>query len=127
MQQLVPLSKRFRSRIEAPWDVYVCWGSGGYDDTSLIRDLGSRGLFVLTQKSKAVGAKTSLYFLVEEGQIRVEAVVRHQKAGRGLGLQFTAVRHEDRRHLALLMKRLRSFNLLSKFRRAEYNQQAPLQ
>ncbi len=105
----------------------MCWGSGGYDDASLIRDLGSRGAFVLTQRSKAVGAKTSLYFLVEEGQIRVEAVVRHQKPGRGLGLQFTTVRHEDRRHLALLMKRLRSFNSLSKYRRAEYNQQAPLQ
>ncbi len=107
--------------------MYVCWGSGGYDDTSLLRDLGSGGLFVLTQKTKAVGAKASLYFLIEEGQIRVEAVVRHLKPGRGLGLQFTAVRHEDRRHLALLMKRLRSFNSLSKFRRAEYNQQAPLQ
>jgi len=105
----------------------VCWDSGGYDDTSLIRDLGSHGAFVLTQRSKAVGAKTSLYFLVEEGQIRVEAVVRHQKSGRGLGLQFTAVRDEDRRHLALLMKRLRSFNSLSKYRGAEYNQQAPLQ
>jgi len=127
VQQSVPLSRRFTSRIEAPWDVYVCWGSGGFDDTSLVRDLGSRGLFVLTQKSKAVGAKTSVYFLVEEGQIRVEAVVRHQRPGRGLGLQFTAVRHEDRRHLALLMKRLRSFSSLSKFRRAEYNQQVPLQ
>lgn len=127
MQQSIPLSRRFGSRIEAPWDVYVCWGSGGYDDTSLVRDLGSRGVFVLTRRSKAVGAKTSLYFLVEEGQIRVEAVVRHLKPGRGLGLQFTAVRHEDRRHLAHLMKRLRGFNSLSKFRRAEYNQQAPLQ
>jgi len=105
----------------------VCWGSGGYDDTSLIRDLGSRGAFVLTQWSKAVGMKTNLYFLVEEGQIRVEAVVRHQKPGRGLGLQFTAVRPEDRRHLALLMKRLRNFNSLLKSRRAEYKQQAALQ
>ena len=105
----------------------MCWGSGGYDDTSLMRDLGSRGAFVLTQRSKAVGMKTNLYFLVEEGQIRVEAVVRHQKPGRGLGLQFTAVRPEDRRHLALLMKRLRSFNSLSKSRRDEYNREAPLQ
>ncbi len=127
MQQPAPLSRRFSSRIEAPWDVYVCWGSGSYDDTSLIRDLGSRGAFVLTQKSKAVGVRTSLYFLVEEGQIRVEAIVRHLKPGRGLGLQFTAVRHEDRRHLALLMKRLRSFNSLSKSRRIEHNQQARLQ
>jgi hypothetical protein len=80
MQQSVPLSRRFSSRIEAPWDVCVCWGSDGYDDTSLLRDLSSRGMFVLTHKSKSIGVKASLYFLVEEGHIRVEGVVRQLKA-----------------------------------------------
>jgi len=56
-----------------------------------------------------VGSKTNVHFLVEEGQIRAEAVVRHVKPGRGLGLQFTAVREEDRQRLAGLMKRLRTF------------------
>jgi hypothetical protein len=74
-----------------------------------------------------VGAKTSLHFLVEEGQIRAEAVVRHVKPGRGLGLEFTAVRDEDRPRLADLMKRLRGFGLISRFRIGEHNQQAPLQ
>jgi hypothetical protein len=74
-----------------------------------------------------VGAKANLHFLVEEGQIRAEAVVRHVKPGRGLGLQFTSVREEDRRHLADLMKRLRGFGLISRFRSSEDNQQAPLQ
>jgi len=74
-----------------------------------------------------VGAKANLHFLVEEGQIRAEAVVRHVKPGRGLGLQFISVREEDRRHLADLMKRLRGFGLISRFRSGEDNQQAPLQ
>jgi hypothetical protein len=74
-----------------------------------------------------VGAKTNVHFLVEEGQIRAEAVVRHVKPGRGLGLQFTAVREEDRQRLAGLMKRLRGFGLISRFRTAEHDQQAPLQ
>jgi len=56
-----------------------------------------------------VGAKTKVHFLVEEGQIRAEAVVRRVEPGRGLGLQFTAVREEDRPRLAGLMKRLRAF------------------
>jgi len=107
--------------------VYVCWGSGAYDDTSQVRDLGSGGLFVLTQASKAVGAKTNLDFLVEEGQIRAEAVVRHVKPGRGLGLKFTAVREEDRCRLADLMKRLRGFGLISRFQGGEHRQQAPWQ
>ncbi len=122
MQQQTPHSRRSSSRIGTTGAVYVCWGSDGYDDTSQVRDLGSGGLFVLTQKSKAVGAKTNLHFLVEEGQIRAEAVVRHVKPGRGLGLKFTAVHEEDRHRLADLMRRLRGFGLISRFRSGgEYN------
>jgi hypothetical protein len=71
-----------------------------------------------------MGARTSLHFLVEEGQIRAEAVVRHEKPGRGLGLEFTAVREEDRGRLADLLKRLRGFGLTSRFPTVEPGQQA---
>src|ERR1700693_3375021 len=104
MQSQTPHSKRSSSRVATPGDVYVYWSSFGYDDTSRVRDLSSGGLFVQTRKTKSVGAKTNVHFLVEEGQIRAEAVVRHVRPGRGLGLKFTAVREEDRRHLADLMK-----------------------
>jgi c-di-GMP-binding flagellar brake protein YcgR len=127
MQLQTPQSKRFSSRVQAPGDVYVYWSSSEYDDTSRVRDLSSGGLFVQTRKSKSVGAKTNVHFLVEEGQIRAEAVVRHVKPGRGLGLEFTAVREEDRRRLADLMKRLRGFGLLSRFRSDEHQEQARLQ
>ena len=127
MQQQTFHSRRFSSRVEAPENVYVYWSSVGYDDTSRVRDLSSGGLFVQTRKSRSVGAKTNLHFLVEEGQIRAEAVVRHVMPGRGLGLEFTAVREEDRQRLADLMKRLRGFGLISRFRTGEHIQQAPLQ
>jgi len=126
MQQSAPHSKRFNSRIHDPDDVYVCWGSVGYDDTSQVRDLGPRGLFVITRMTKPVGAKTNLNFLVEEGQIKAEAVVRHVKPGRGLGLEFTAVCEEDRQRLADLLRRLREVGMISKPRRTEYGEQAPL-
>jgi hypothetical protein len=74
-----------------------------------------------------LGAKASLHFLVEEGQIRAEAVVCHVEPGRGLGLKFTAVLEEDRHRLAVLMKRLRWLGLLSKFQTGESSAQAPLQ
>src|SRR5258708_16349238 len=90
MQKQTSHSRRFSSRVATPGDIYVYWSSVGYDDTSRVRDLSSGGLFVQTRKTKSVGAKTNLHFLVEEGQIRAEAVVRHVKPGRGLGLQFTA-------------------------------------
>ncbi len=44
----------------------------------------------------------------EEGQIRAEAVVRHAKPGRGLGLEFTALTEEDGPRLTALMTRFRS-------------------
>jgi hypothetical protein len=47
-----------------------------------------------------------LHFLVQEGQIRADAVVRHAEPGRGLGLRFMAVRNEDRQRLSELMNRL---------------------
>jgi len=106
MQQPILHSRRFSSRVETPGDVYVYWSSVGREDTSRVRDLSSGGLFVQTRESRAVAATTKVHFLVGEGQIRAEAVVRHVKPGRGLGLEFTAVREEDRSRLAVLVKRL---------------------
>lgn len=65
------------------------------------------GLFIETPKPMAVGATIKLHFLVPEGEIRTEAVVRYVKPGHGLGLEFTAVRGEDRPGLEALIKRLR--------------------
>jgi hypothetical protein len=53
------------------------------------------GLFVETAKPSAVGSTAQVDFLVQEGQIRADAVVRHSQQGRGLGLKFTAVVERD--------------------------------
>lgn len=64
------------------------------------------GLFIETSKLKRIGAMTNLHFLVEEGQIRANALVRHVKPSGGLGLKFNAVSENDHPNLAALMKRL---------------------
>ena len=56
-------------------------------DVSHVRDLSAGGLFLATPRP--VGMKAKLDFLVQEKQIRAEAVVRHIEAGSGLGLKFT--------------------------------------
>jgi hypothetical protein len=48
-----------------------------------------------------------LEFLVQEGQITAEAVVRRAEPGRGLAMKFTAVSEEDRLRLEALINRLR--------------------
>ena len=87
-------------------DVWVSWRSNGRKETSRVRDLSLGGLFVETAKSTGVGTSVKLYFLVQEGQIGAEAVVRHVKSG-GLGLKLSAIGDEDQKRLKALITRLR--------------------
>lgn len=87
-------------------DVWVSWRSNGRKETSRVRDLSLGGLFVETAKSTWVGTSVRLYFLVQEGQIGAEAVVRHVKSA-GLGLKFSAIGNEDQKRLKALIARLR--------------------
>jgi hypothetical protein len=68
------------------------------------------GLFVETDEAQEVDSVIRLDFLVQEGQIRAKAVVRHVKLGSGLGLKFTALTEEDGPRLTALMTRLRSLS-----------------
>jgi hypothetical protein len=90
--------------------VWVYWECNGDRDLSRVTDLSVGGLFIATPKIKRLGATTNLHFLVQEGQIRADAVVRHVKPGGGLGLKFKAVSEKDRPNLAALMRRLRSLS-----------------
>lgn len=100
-------SRRFSSRIELHDCVCVYWSCAGKDDVSLIRNLSISGLFITTPRPRFLGATAKLDFLVPDGQIRAEAIVRHILPRIGLGLKFTALVKEDRLHLAALLARLR--------------------
>lgn len=108
LQKTIAPSRRFNSRIAAADQLWVCWQSNGRDDISRVRDISLGGLFVQTSTLRKIGTPAKLDFLVPEGQIRADAVVRHISPGYGLGLKFTAVTEADRCHLAALMRRLRS-------------------
>ncbi|HKN75850.1 MAG TPA: PilZ domain-containing protein [Candidatus Acidoferrum sp.] len=72
-------------------------------------DISIDGLFVQTPHlSVKEGMPAKLDFLVQEGRIRADAVVRHVKRGNGMGLRFAAMAEEDRMRLKALLTRLRS-------------------
>jgi len=101
-------SRRQTSRVETPDGVWVYWRCNGRDDVSRVLDLSAGGLFLAAPRSpRSVGTKARLDFLVQEGQIRTEAIVRHIEPGNGLGFKFTAVTEQDSPHLAALLTRLR--------------------
>jgi hypothetical protein len=106
-QRSVFHSRRFTSRVETPADVWVDWLCAGREDISRVRNLSLGGLFVETPKSREVGSTAKLEFLVQEGQIRADAVVTRVEPARGLALKFTAVSDQDGPRLATLMNRLR--------------------
>ncbi len=100
-------SRRLTSRVKAAGDVWVYWRCQGREDVSPVRNVSMGGLFLETPQRKTAGVQTRLHFLVQEGQIRADAVVRHVRPGVGLGLKFTALGEQDRPKLAALMSRLR--------------------
>ena len=108
MPTSVAYSRRQNSRTEADHNVYVYWSCSGRDDLSRVRDISLGGLFIETPNPRTLGASTQLHFLVSEGQIRADAIVRHVEPGKGVGVKFTAVNDQDRRILASLMMRLRT-------------------
>lgn len=100
-------SRRFTTRVHTPGDVWVCWKCQGRDDIAPVRNMSMGGLFIETPLARPSGTVTRLDFLVAEGQIRADAVVRHARPGTGLGLKFTALSEQDRPKLAALITRLR--------------------
>jgi len=95
------------SRVATPGDVWVYWRCHGREDVSRVRDMSMGGLFIETPESRDEDVRVRLHFLVQEGQIRADAVVRHGQSGVGLGLKFTALSEQDRPQLAALLTRLR--------------------
>ena len=118
MQVITGPSRRRSSRIPALDDVWIYWESHPYRDISRVRDLSPGGLFLETRAKKKEGEVVRLHFLVQEGQIRAEAVVRHVIAGRGLGMKIESLTSQDAPQLRRVLIRLRENSILSRFHQA---------
>lgn len=107
MQVTTGPSRRRTSRIPLAHDLWVYWESPSGRDISKVRDLSPSGLFLETRARKREGDLLQLHFLVQEGQIRAEAVVRHAASGHGLGMKINSVPTQDAPQLKRLLSRLR--------------------
>lgn len=115
---------RRSSRFGSSGSVWVYWRCGGMDDVSCVRDLSVSGVFLQTEKPRQQGETAKIEFLVQEGQIRTEAVVQRLEKSSGLGLKFVAINDEDRPRLAALLTRLRRYRTDT---RKEFTRDAELQ
>jgi len=100
-------SRRRIPRI-ASSDLWVYWEGLPHHDISRVRDLSPAGLFVETPYRFATGSKLRMHFLVQEGQIRFDALVRHTRQGQGHGLKIQSVALKDIPQFDALLARLRA-------------------
>jgi hypothetical protein len=82
----------------------VAWEHFGIRTVSRVRVLAVGGIFITTPKPPPEGDTIRLLFEVPGGDVRARAVVRDSKAGKGMGVEFTAMGQEARARLNLLMK-----------------------
>lgn len=105
--------RRGTPRAEPAEGIYALWSCKDRGDLSRVLNLSLGGIFIETASRKEPGALVELHFLVSEGQIRANALVRHVCPGKGMGLKFATLEGQDRLRFGLLMKRLYSETCVS--------------
>jgi tetratricopeptide (TPR) repeat protein len=77
----------------------VAWQGGGKREVSVADTLSMGGVFLMQDQPLSVGTNVELIFDVPTGEVRARGVVRHGRAGRGMGLQFVHMVSEYRARL----------------------------
>jgi hypothetical protein len=102
----MPSDKKNRrySRVGLPRGMLVAWEHFGIRKVSRVTVLALGGLFISTPQPPPNGDTIKLLFEVPGGEVRARALVRDSQRGKGMGVEFTAMRHEARARLNQLMK-----------------------
>lgn len=84
----------------------VAWEHMGIRRVSNANVLALGGLFISTPDPPPVGDTIRLLFEVPGGEVRARASIRTSQPGKGMGIEFTAMKQDARARLDRLMKRL---------------------
>lgn len=98
--------KRRHRRLATPMGMWVKWEISGRKSVSRVCDLTGYGLFISVPNPPSVGTVVKLLFVVPEGEIRCNSIVRNSIPNKGMGVEITAMGAEDRARLGKLVKRL---------------------
>jgi PilZ domain len=71
--------------------LWVSWKFGKYNFTSRVEDFSGGGAFIASHEPVSVGSRLDLHFSLPEGQLRVQAIVRNVREGRGMGVEFVSM------------------------------------
>lgn len=85
------LERRRNLRLSTPNGLWVSCKFGDTVWTSRVEDLSASGAFIATMENPPVGSRLELHFSLPEGHIRIQAVVRNVRSGRGVGVEFVSM------------------------------------
>jgi hypothetical protein len=104
---MLPAIKHRRyERIDLRRGPLVAWQGACGRVVSRVGTLGLGGLFIQAAKPAAIGEGIRMVFRVASGEVRARAMVRDSHPGKGMGVEFTAMRPEDRARLHRLLRTL---------------------
>ena len=67
----------------------MSWQTTGASTVSRVRDLSIGGVFVATPAPPPIGTTVKLLFVLPEGEVRIEGIVRYAESKKGMGVEFT--------------------------------------
>ncbi|HKM90383.1 MAG TPA: PilZ domain-containing protein [Candidatus Acidoferrales bacterium] len=100
--------KRRYPRVSAPKAIQVAWQTSARKGISRVSTFGLGGLFLHEADPPPNGSLIQLFFEIPGGQVRARGTVRSVEAGRGMGVEFTQMRQEERARLANMIRGLLS-------------------
>ena len=84
--------------------MWVSWKFEKQRHTSRVLDFSASGAFIVSDDIVDVGTPLKLMFAMVEGELKLEAVVRNSRVGKGMGVEFVSVGGKE---LALILKALK--------------------
>ena len=99
--------RRRQTRYLAPKNLLVAWQGAGKRDVSGAETVSMGGVYLFTPEPLAPGSQIEVLFDAPVGEIRGRGMVRHGRAGRGMGVQFVHMNSEDRARLNRFIQQLK--------------------
>ena len=98
--------RRRSGRFKAPKGMLVGWQGSGKRNASRADTLSTGGVFLCVSEPLSVGTMVQLIFDAPSGEVRARAIVRHGRAGRGMGVQFVHMDSDSRARLYRFVQQL---------------------
>jgi len=86
--------------------LFAAWSSAARKNVARVSSVCLGGLFIREADPPPAGSLLQLLFETPNGEVRARATVRNSFPGRGMGVEFTQMRQEERARLSQMLKKL---------------------